>query len=170
MPALDSSVLGICKACEKPFTYTFLGRSKWYCPECSVAKARAASLAHQSRVKRGPTELHGLSENGLKSIARMTQVQASARLCVIETLEKIKETGDPNAEVKPLTQQAVQQLERVALLKIRKALLPYWLEYKRGLDGDSRETTRHRSTYSAWEGCFMRPGAAAIHSEIMRSS
>lgn len=136
---MDSTVLGICKECGSPYSYQFLGRSRWFCEPCVQEKARAASKRHRLVIKLKPGELCALSSSGIAAIAKMSQKEAAAKLAVWETLELMRTTGRTDVEVEPITAQAVQQIERSALVKLRRALAPYWKQYKLDMAEESRE-------------------------------
>lgn len=135
---MGDTVQSVCKTCSEPFSYAWAGTSRRYCPECKVLRAKASNLAQKERpnpLNLKPHQLSGQSAKGLQSIARCSQEEAAVFLSVLETLELQAKTGDSDAFVKPLSAQAVQQLERRALMKIEKAMRRDWESYEEGMIG-----------------------------------
>lgn len=114
-----------CAGCPATITYVLRGKPQIYCADCAAARAVAASKRHYKvsakRVNLAPNERRGTDPEGLAGVTCMTQEECSARLAVWESLDHKLRTGKFKL-IRPMTQQRIQQIEREALIKMRRAL------------------------------------------------
>lgn len=122
--------------CGKAFTYINQGSDKprKFCPECKKARIKIAS-------KKGSLQFHSSIRNfeGENSTHRTHRTKASAvvmshgeaakRLALWEGMERLQLTGDTGV-MKAMSRQAVRQLEKKALKKIRRAIGPEYEAFK----------------------------------------
>lgn len=132
-----------CKTCNDVVVYEWKGRHRLFCPAC-ITKRRAAPerrAQYNPHLKLKDGEQSAMVNSGLAGLALCSQAEAAAKLAVWEALEQAAlgdgqvfvalSQGEPN--LKPISTQAVQQIERRALGKIRRALRSDWEEYKESL-------------------------------------
>lgn len=122
-----------CASCPTTITYTLRGRHQVYCASCSAARALSASQRYykvsSKRANLVEGERAAYDPDGIAGIATMTQEEAAARLAVWESLEHKIKTGRFKL-IRPLTKQRIQQIERDALAKLRRALRTDYQEIK----------------------------------------
>lgn len=149
MPAIGSLVEAKCVQCGDSFTYAFQGKARTLDPKCVKLNAKKSGKERLKRYKLAEGEMEALNAEGLAAIAKCSQTEAAAKLAVWEALEQglITETSDP--DLNPISPQAIQQIERSAIIKLKKALGPFWLEYKASM---AAKYTPEEPLYAAgWE-------------------
>lgn len=121
-----------CHNCGDPFSFECKGgRTKQFCLECMELRNKVArDKFYRDNIKLGDCQLAANSLDGLGAIAKCSQEHAAVMLSVVETLELQAKTGDMDAFVKPITKNAVQQIERRALAKVKRAMAKHYTEYK----------------------------------------
>lgn len=116
-----------CKQCGKPFEQPDEGFRR-FCFDCrKLRKAEQGRRGKTEKLKLAEGEFHGNRNDGLFGIAKCSQRDATQKLAVWEAFEQIA-NGATDVEIRPISQQALQQIERSAILKIRNALKPFWKE------------------------------------------
>lgn len=131
---------GVCTKCNQPHQYQWKGTPRAVCDGCKKAARVAAAKRDRDNIKRVEGEANYYE--GLSSIACMSQQEAAQKLALWEALEKVAAgdratfvhltSGTIDTVLEPISKAAVQQLERRAIMKIRKALQPYWNEFRKG--------------------------------------
>lgn len=134
-----------CENCGDPFTFESKGgRTRQFCDECRAIRRRVASEKfYRDNIKLEDCQQAAYAVGGLNTMAKCSQEHAAVMLSVMETLELQAATGDPEAFVAPISKGAVQQIERKALSKIKKAMAKHYTEY--------RMTENKHNTYNKTE-------------------
>lgn len=122
------TVTSQCRQCSSLFDYAYRGKARRVCPKCSENNKKRLVKQQQASLRKGLHEPRGQTmASSVMRAAVMTQHEAAVRLGIWESMDKLLATG-VLPEPEPISPQAVQQLERRALGKIRKALAPYLKE------------------------------------------
>lgn len=111
-----------CAHCKQPLVYIALGNQRRkYHPECVPLVKRSTAKNYNETLKLGPEEFKATSR-----VANMTQRETAAKLATWEAMESLLRGEE--ATLAPISQQAIMFIERSALLKLRKALAPHYVE------------------------------------------
>lgn len=133
LPRRGQTFTVTCAGCPTTITYVLRGRHQIYCAECKAARALRASQRYyvmsSKRANLAAGELAAYDPKGIAGVAAMTQEEAAARLAVWESLDHKIKTGRFKF-IRPLTPQRIQQIERDALAKLRRALRADYQEIK----------------------------------------
>lgn len=117
----------ICQQCRGEFTYAQKPGTvaKRFCPACAKERIRARKKAALVKVRLGTEETPRLP-------GVMTRVEAAEKLALWEAMEYAKSHNGYMMATK-LSRHRIHQIERTALLKIRRALQPDWDALKKDL-------------------------------------
>lgn len=128
-PEIGSDTTLTCENCQQPFTFKWAGRRRYFCEPCNKTIAATRSRQEMDKIRNG-------GGNGktsiLETMALCTHDEARVRLAVWETVER-ESRGETNVEVNPVSKQTIQQTERRAINKIRKAMKQEWEDFKASL-------------------------------------
>lgn len=114
----------VCQHCRQPLVYVSRGsKGRLYHPACARAVKIRKTKERNVRHELGPKEVRTSSR-----VAGVSQRETAAKLATWEAMESLLKGEE--ALLKPLSQQGIMALERSALLKLRKALTPYYMELK----------------------------------------
>lgn len=146
MNHIGDTINTLCETCGEHFTYEHKGgRPRCFCAECAKLRSKLKlQKFYTENIKLLPGQVSARSMDGLLPLARCSQSDASVMLSVMETLELQSETGDSEVFVSPLSLAAIQQIERRALMKIKRAMTKDWSDYKETM-AVSSEASGHKS-------------------------
>lgn len=121
---------GTCNQCGSEHTYVWQGRPKDICAACKMVNIKASRKRSAEELHYKDGEIGGLGEKSIGALAKCNYREAARKLAVWEAFEKMLATKADEVAIEPISHQAVQQIERRALKKIRKAMGAIFREHQ----------------------------------------